>query len=181
VARRIVTVAPREARPLRPTGDRIAICRPRKRSPCLLVVCSAAPVPPVSARHNAAGNRDEVRTDRHRLTARALIRYQSSGLLIRGSTSLRVSAAHAAPAAVRRHGGTSNRLRGSSKRSSVCSRTSVSASRSTAGLRPVHSRYVKSPSEVDGRPVRRGRCIALLGCDSLAHRDNVASPSVTPA
>jgi UDP-glucose 4-epimerase len=40
---------------------------------CLLVVCSDAAVRPVSARHYAAGNRDEVRTDRHRPKARALI------------------------------------------------------------------------------------------------------------
>jgi hypothetical protein len=41
------------------------------------------------------------------------------GLLIRGSISLRVSAALTAPAAVRRHGGTSNRHSGSSKKSCV--------------------------------------------------------------
>jgi hypothetical protein len=41
---------------------------------CLLVVCSSAPVRPVSGWHYAAGNRDEVRTDRHRPAARALIR-----------------------------------------------------------------------------------------------------------
>src|SRR6266446_7456376 len=43
------------------------------RWPWLLVVCSAAPVPPVSARHCPAGIRDEVRTERHRLALRALI------------------------------------------------------------------------------------------------------------
>jgi len=35
------------------------------RWPWLVVVCSAAPVPPVSARHGAAVFRGEVRTDQH--------------------------------------------------------------------------------------------------------------------
>ena len=38
----------------------------------------------------------------------------------------------------------------------------------------------KVDPRVDGRP-RRGDCIALPGCDSHAHRDDVAWPSVTPS
>ncbi len=46
---------------------------------------------------------------------------------------------------------------------------------------PVCIRCMRVPSEVDCRFIRLDHRIALLGCDSLAHRDDVAWPSVTPS
>jgi hypothetical protein len=66
-----------------PTSSRsVTEHRPNTSVPCLLVVCSDVAERPGTQRHNPASETAESRTKRYRLTLRALIRYQSSGLLI---------------------------------------------------------------------------------------------------
>jgi hypothetical protein len=38
---------------------------------------------------------------------------------------------------------------------------------------------MKGPSKVDGRLIRRGHCVNLPGCDTLANHDGRGWPSVT--